>query len=333
MGADPGRVIDASSLSELPRRRRELELRSTVLELGSTDEKLQTRARQVLTEQLDAALWSLNRERASADLRRQVEVAKLLRVYWEKEACKEYEVAFGLAADSDRAQAEIPLSPLGNALQSLVSHEAGCGWLRLVERAGTEGLDDSEKERLGQVRKHLAALEEKPTASLVTPILLSFRACTVLEELLTPAHSVLFDLDGDGVEEGWPWVSPEAGILVWDPEGDGRVRSGRDLFGSASGWLFFGDGYRVLDAFDDDRDGRVAGDELAGLGVWFDLDSDGLSDPGEVRVIESLGVRALATGATERVGLSLGNPCGMELVDGRVRATFDWVTGPVATGP
>ena len=101
--------------------------------------------------------------------------------------------------------------------------------------------------------------------------------------------------------------------------------SGRQLFGSASAWLFFEDGYRVLDALDDDRSGELRGAELAGIAVWFDRDIDGVSDRGEVVPVEALGIVALATEATERIGRSLGNPCGLELADGRILPTYDWV--------
>lgn len=72
------------------------------------------------------------------------------------------------------------------------------------------------------------------------------------------------------------------------------------------------------------------GAELAGIAVWFDRDSDGLSDPGEVVPVEELGIAALATRATAAVGRSLANFCGLELRDGRVLPTYDWVLEPVS---
>ena len=48
--------------------------------------------------------------------------------------------------------------------------------------------------------------------------------------------------------------------------------------------------------------------------------------------VERLGIVGFATEATERFGASLANPCGVELADGRVLPTYDWVLAPV-TGP
>jgi hypothetical protein len=62
--------------------------------------------------------------------------------------------------------------------------------------------------------------------------------------------------------------------------------------------------------------------------VWFDRDTDGVSDPGEVVPAPALGIVALATDATEHIGASLGNPCGVELADGRVLPTYNWVLSP-----
>ena len=139
-----------------------------------------------------------------------------------------------------------------------------------------------------------------------------------------------FDLDGDGIDELWPWLTPDAGWLVWDPENRGEITSGRQLFGSASAWLFFSDGYRVLDALDDDRDGELRGRELAGIRVWFDRDTDGVSDHGEVVSVEDLGIVALATQSTLTLGRSPANLCGAELADGRVLPTYDWVLESLA---
>ena len=41
--------------------------------------------------------------------------------------------------------------------------------------------------------------------------------------------------------------------------------------------------------------------------------------------VEELGIVALATAASERIDRSLANPCGLELADGRVLPSYDWV--------
>jgi hypothetical protein len=266
------------------------------------------------------ALPWLNRERASSNALLQTNVAKLLARAWLDQAIEHYRLAFALAYDADRAE------ELVHDYWGMTSLEAGEAYLRLsADRLELEA-DEAFRE---QVSAAVAELKTKPLLSAVTPILLSLEGCRSLEELLSPDHNVLFDLDGDLVVEAWPWPAPSAGWLVWDPKRKGRIESGRDLFGSASSWFFFPDGYRVLDALDDDGNGELRGPELTGIAVWFDRDSDGVSDRGEVVPVEELGIAALATDATLRFGASPANLCGVELVDGRVLPTYDWVLAPI----
>ncbi len=258
----------------------------------------------------------LNRERATSDSLRQANVARLLARAWLDRALEHYHQAFVLTYEVDR-EVEVVQDYWG-----LTSLEAGEGYLRLCE--GRPELAP-EEEFLSRVQEVVDELRKKPRVGDVTPLLLTLEGCRSLEELVSPERTALFDLDGDLVDEAWPWIAPETGWLVWDPEHEGEITSGRQLFGTGSGWFFFPDGYRVLDALDDDGNGELRGAELAGIAVWFDRDSDGISDRGEVVPVAALGIVALATQATERIGASLGNPCGLELADGRVLPTYDWV--------
>jgi hypothetical protein len=97
--------------------------------------------------------------------------------------------------------------------------------------------------------------------------------------------------------------------------------------------MFFADGYRPLDALDDDRDGRLAAAELAGLAVWLDRDTNGRSEPGEVIPIENLPIASLATRATSVEEGSPANRSGLTLSDGRVLPTYDWIVPVVAREP
>jgi hypothetical protein len=120
---------------------------------------------------------------------------------------------------------------------------------------------------------------------------------------------------------------------VWDPKGEGRVTSGRTLFGNATWWMLFPDGYRALDALDDDRDGTLAGNELAGLALWRDADQDGVSAPGEVLPLETFGITALGTRPTGREGRALRHDAGVTLADGTRLASWDWVADERAAAP
>ena len=101
-----------------------------------------------------------------------------------------------------------------------------------------------------------------------------------LAGLVDPSARVSFDLDGFGPRT-WTWITPDAGWLVFDPRGTGRITSGLQLFGNVTFWLFWNTGYDALRAFDDDGNGVLRGDELAGLAVWRDVNVDGVSRAGE----------------------------------------------------
>ncbi len=160
----------------------------------------------------------------------------------------------------------------------------------------------------------------------ITPIVFSLDRSCELSELIAAGHTVRFDLDGDDVAERVSsWVRPDTGLLVWDPSGTGRITSGRQFFGSVTWWMFWRNGYDALDALDDNRDGRLTGAELRGLAVWHDADSDGVSDPGEVRSVQEHGIAALATRATSEADGCPANPMGLAMNDGRRLPTYDWI--------
>jgi hypothetical protein len=299
-------------------------LERSIDDLGSSDPAVAEAAENALASptRLERALALLSVQTASPNARRQKAVAALLERYWIERAIAEYWVAY-------QENVELDLSVEGWEVERLVSLEALLGYERLILRRGARTPEESR--RLVELAEKKKRLEAHPhRGDYISPILLSVHECKSLDELITPDLCVPFDIDGDGIEELWPWVAPDTGWLVWDPHHRGEITSGRQLFGSASAWLFFEDGYRVLDALDDDRDGELRGDELAGIAVWFDRDSDGVSDRGEVVPVEELGIAALATESTLTLGASPANLCGVEMQDGRVLPTYDWVLAPVA---
>jgi hypothetical protein len=307
----------------------EAQLRGWIAELGASAAATAEAARQGLSapENLTRALPLLYEQRASTDERRRMAVLALLERAWIERAIVEYAHALELSFPVEASGESLP-SRDEEERRHMVSYEAIEGSRRLITKRGVQG--PVEERLLADLATKQQQLDELPLASWITPMIVAVEHCKALDELLAPGVLVPFDLDGDGLVEPWPWVAPSTGFLVWDPEHRGEITSGLQLFGSASGWLFFPDGYHVLDALDDDRDQRLTGSELAGIAVWFDRDTDGVSDEGEVLAVEDLGIVALATDATERIGPSLGNPCGLELADGTVLPTYDWVLERVA---
>jgi hypothetical protein len=236
-----------------------------------------------------------------------------------------YGRAYEFSIQQDRKRKYRPMA----GLRSLVSYEAGKAYIRLSE--AKKSIPEQEEKRLARIKKGLEKLDGLPRGK-ITPIVFTFGRHDTLDDLLVPDLQVRFDLDGDGIVEVWPWVAPTTGILVWDPDGRGEITSGRQLFGSVSWWLFFPDGYHALDALDDNRDGVLTGDELCGISVWFDRNSNGKSEPGEVLSAEQLQIVSLATRSSGRDGNCPMNGLGLTLADGRVLATYDWIASAKGKG-
>jgi hypothetical protein len=237
---------------------------------------------------------------------------------WREQAIAEYLKAYELSVDADTAIKQMPITgPL-----SLISYEAGQHYLAMVAARGQR---DNEAQTVAKVQASVRAISNKPING-ITPIVFRLDRGAPLEDLLDSGKTVTFDLDGTGRSQRYTWLRPETGILVWDPLETGRITSGRQLFGSVTFNMFWSDGYRALDALDDNRDGALSGHELEGLAVWFDRNQDGVSQTGEVISIEAAGIVSISARATECVGASLANPAGLVTSDGRVLPTYDWTT-------
>jgi len=200
-----------------------------------------------------------------------------------------------------------------------VSVEAAQGVVRLQQNHRLSATDQTE---LAGMQKLIAAYQKQGRP--ITPILISFDRQATLSDLLAPEKHVRFDLAGDRSGRQWPWLKPTTGILVWDPKHTGKITSGLQLFGSVTWWLFWKDGYEPLNALDNNHNGWLEGGEVQGIAVWFDGNSNGSTDPGEVLPLSSLGIKRIATHST---GLNDGVPAnltGVQLKDGSSLATFDW---------
>ena len=116
---------------------------------------------------------------------------------------------------------------------------------------------------------------------------------------------VSFDNSGSGEREltAWPMRGAQTGFLAFDRDGDGRVTSGRELFGRVtpqSGSHCRWTGVKALAeldgiAFGGNRDGRLdARDKaFASLLIWFDSNHDGVADPSEVLQVRDLGIQSI----------------------------------------
>ncbi|MCA9793107.1 MAG: tetratricopeptide repeat protein [Candidatus Eremiobacteraeota bacterium] len=175
---------------------------------------------------------------------------------------------------------------------------------------------------IASLKKKMKVVQQAPRA--VTPILIGLEGEN-LEDLTLPAARVAFDLDGTGLTQQWPWITPRAAWLVYDPNRSGDIHTGLQLFGSVTFWVAWDNGYQALAALDDNLDGRLDGPELEGLALWRDRNGDGLSQPGEVKPLADYGIVALFTDwQVHATGIPYA-PTGVLWQDGRRTSSYDWV--------
>lgn len=116
-------------------------------------------------------------------------------------------------------------------------------------------------------------------------------------------YDIHFDHDANGMRESTAWVGADDGLLVRDLDDNGRIDTGRELFGTNT-LLQDGqraaNGYEALKELDENRDGVVdaADAGFAQLRVWRDANSDGITDAGELLTLEQAGIVSLGTGWT-----------------------------------
>jgi Tetratricopeptide repeat len=185
---------------------------------------------------------------------------------------------------------------------------------------------EKDKGEIETLKDHVATIRKLPHA--VTPIAVPLADGLTPTDLEAPDARVTFDVDGSGLGREWSWITPKAAWLVSDPTRDGKIDSGRQLFGNVTFWMFWNSGYAPLAALDDDRDGILTGKELAGLALWHDANSNGVADPGEVKPVSAYGIVAISckwqtlNNNPDKVAFS---PNGVVFQDGKTRPSFDLV--------
>jgi hypothetical protein len=119
------------------------------------------------------------------------------------------------------------------------------------------------------------------------------------------ANPILFDHDGDGNKAATGWIKPDDGFLVLDRNGNGTIDDGTELFGDSTplndGSGNAEDGFSALAQEDTNGDGVVDAndDNFANFRVWQDLNSDGISQEGELKTLDEAGVVAINVAKTE----------------------------------
>ena len=163
----------------------------------------------------------------------------------------------------------------------------------------------------GKAIKTWYDLGRRAFASIFDPIALDLNG-NGIETLAADGHNgAMFDHERSGIHTGTGWVHSNDGILVYDRNGDGKINNGGELFGDNT-LLKDGStaahGFAALAELDENGDGKVdAADSVFNkLGVWRDLNHNGISEEGEISSLADVRVQSLNL-AYKNANQNLGN--------------------------
>jgi hypothetical protein len=117
--------------------------------------------------------------------------------------------------------------------------------------------------------------------------------------LTNAANGVSFDIAGTGnpVQMGWTARGADNAFLAL-PGPDGLVHNGKQLFGNFTPQpqIQNPNGFAALAVYDDNHDGVIDSQDaiFSSLRLWIDANHDGISQPGELHTLPSLGVNSLS---------------------------------------
>jgi Ca2+-binding RTX toxin-like protein len=117
-------------------------------------------------------------------------------------------------------------------------------------------------------------------------------------KISTSSGMMYFDIDANGMIEQTKWAAGGDGLIVMDRDGDGKITSGRELFGDytvMSDGRVAKSGFEALADLDSNKDGIIdARDEMfSQLRIWMDADGDGVFGDHELFTLDEVGIESI----------------------------------------
>lgn len=148
--------------------------------------------------------------------------------------------------------------------------------------------------------------------------------------------SAFFDLDNSGFAEKTSWIGAKEGLLAYDKNGDGIINGGNELFGDRTlmkdGKALASSGFMALAEYDDNKDGKIDGNDAIYtlLRIWQDSDGDGITSAGELKRLVDLGIVSIGlsynnTGVTDSAKNIQVRTGTFTLADGSSRMTGEYL--------
>jgi Ca2+-binding RTX toxin-like protein len=121
--------------------------------------------------------------------------------------------------------------------------------------------------------------------------------------------SVFFDISNDGWKHRVSWTAPGDGWLAFDADHNGKIEHADEIAFAAYAPNAKTDLEGLALAFDSNHDGQFtkADDKWADFGIWVDANSNGITDPGEFKTLDDLGVASIDLQSDGQFSVNGGN--------------------------
>ncbi|EIB9869833.1 LysM peptidoglycan-binding domain-containing protein, partial [Salmonella enterica subsp. enterica serovar Teshie] len=115
---------------------------------------------------------------------------------------------------------------------------------------------------------------------------------------ISKSAGIVFDHDGNLFAENTGWISSEDGLLVLDKNQDGKIDSGKELFGGNTeleDGTLAKNGYEALQRYDENKDGVIdKNDSIWGkIKIWQDKNTDATVGDGELFSLTKLNIAGI----------------------------------------